>query len=239
MARLARLFLQGCAQHIIQYAAPNTTLFHESRDYEFFLVILQEISDELSIKIHAYTLLKDHLHILLSAPSSEATSKLMQSLGRRYVQFYNRKYHRTGTLWRGRYRATSIENERFFLSCSRYIDLNAVRTGLVEHPAHYPWSSYNGNTGTNTDLLLTHHEEYSRLGNTEYTRHSAYKEYVAQGLTKDEFKAITTTTKKGWVLASEQFIESHEHLANRRMTQAKRGRPRKNIESENLVNLPA
>lgn len=229
MARLARLFLDGCAQHIIQYAAPNTTLFHEAKDYEFFLLILEDISKELSIGIHAYTLLPDHLHLLLSSPSCEATSKLMQSLGRRYVQFYNRKYSRTGTLWNGRYRATSIENEKYFLSCSRYIDLNSVRTQLVEHPGHYPWSSYNGNTGISRDALLTQHEEYWRLGNTLFTRQMAYKEFVAQGLTADEFSMITSKTKKGWVIASDNFIATHTHLANRRMTEAKRGRPRKSF----------
>lgn len=142
MARLPRYFLPGQPQHVIQRGNNRNIIFAGENDYRFYLECLADASGKHSCDIHAYVLMTNHVHLLLTPHHKDSIAKTLQSVGRRYVQYFNHVYQRTGTLWEGRYKATLIDSEAYLLTCYRYIELNPVRAGLVSHPREYPWSSY-------------------------------------------------------------------------------------------------
>ncbi len=145
MARLPRLVAPGQAHHIIQRGNNRQAIFADERDYGVFLERLAEASARFGLAIHAYVLMTNHVHILATPQAAASMGRVMQSVGRRYVRYFNHVYGRTGTLWEGRYRATPIAAEDYLLACSRYIELNPVRAGMVVSPAHYRWSRYRCN----------------------------------------------------------------------------------------------
>lgn len=142
MPRLLRYALPDVPQHIIQRGNNRQPVFFHADDYRFYLVCLQEAAATQGSAVHAYVLMTNHVHVLLTPRWPTSIAKVMQSLGRRYVQYINTTYHRTGTLWEGRYRASLVDAEPYLLACYRYIELNPVRAGMVQHPEEYPWSSY-------------------------------------------------------------------------------------------------
>lgn len=225
MARLPRLFLPDCPQHVIQRGNDRMVMFRQEADYRQFLEWLRNAAIDYGVSIHSYVLMSNHLHLLATPKEKNALGRMMQAVGRRYVQYFNHKYARTGALWEGRYRSTLVESTRYFMVCSCYIELNPVRAKLVADPAHYLWSSYSGNTGASNDLLITNHPEYWALGNTPFDRHAAYKAIVAEGLGEPEVALVRQKTNKGWALASDQFIEQLQALSTRRMAPKPKGRP--------------
>lgn len=227
MARQTRLFLDGCAQHVIQRGINHMDIFREEQDYRYFQEWMRSAATEYSVMVHSYIFMRNHIHLLVTPSTKDALSKMMQSVGRRYVRYFNDKYQRVGTLWEGRYRSTLVENEKYFLICSRYIELNPVRLGLVTDPEHYLWSSYRGNIGLSKDLLLSIHPEYWALGNTPFERQSAYKNRVNQGVTQEELALIRNQTNKGWALGTADFIEKGTPGASRRMVPRPKGRQSK------------
>ena len=168
---------------------------------------------------------------MLATPAFEdSIGKTFQSVGRRYVQYFNYTYRRSGTLWEGRYRATVVDSERYLLTLMRYIELNPLRAGMVAAPDDYPWSSYRRNAqgarGPNADWL-TPHEEYMRLGLDDWARQEAYRGLFATAVDQEDLAAIRDCTHKGWALGSEQFRDAIEALGQRRATSKGVGRPRK------------
>ncbi len=157
----------------------------------------------------------------------------MQWLGRHYVPYFNAKYQRAGTLWQGRYKATVIESEQYFLLCSRYIESNPMRAGLVASPAEYPWSSFAHHVGAKSDPLITDHPLYWALGNTPFDREAAYENLMNQGLAAHEVDVLNEATLKGWPLGSEKFKALLSKQINRRVSPAKRGRPAKPNQTAN------
>jgi putative transposase len=143
------------------------------------------------------------------------------------VPYFNSKYRRIGTLWQGRYKATVIEAEQYFLLCSRYIELNPVLVGAAAAPGDYPWSSFAHHAGVKPDPLVTDHPIYWALGNTPFEREAAYSELMNSGLTVAEVEALNEATLRGWALGSEKFKTILAKQANRRVSPAKRGRPAK------------
>jgi hypothetical protein len=165
---------------------------------------------------------------LLVTPSDESSlPKAMQAVGRRYVAHFNRRYARRGTLWEGRYRATVIEGERFFLLASRVVELAPVRSHLVTAPEDYRWSSYRHHIGLTVDSLITDHPLYWALGNTPFERQRAYRELCEQALDERETTQLMQATLKGWVLGSDTYRDWASRTANRRVSPLPRGRPRK------------
>lgn len=145
MARLPRFFLPGQPQHVILRGNNRTEIFCAEADYRFYLGKLRLACEKHGCDIHAYVLMTNHVHLLLTPQEEQSVGKALQMLGRYYVQFFNHRYQRTGTLWEGRYKATLIDTEAYLLTCMRYIELNPVRAGMVAHPSEYPWSSYGYN----------------------------------------------------------------------------------------------
>ncbi|WP_428353146.1 transposase [Methyloprofundus sp.] len=227
MARLPRYFVKGQAQHIIQRGNNRELIFVHDDDYQFYLECLQIAMEKNKLLIHAYVLMTNHVHILASPETETSISKTLQSVGRRYVQYFNFTYKRTGTLWEGRYKATVIDSEQYLLTCMRYIELNPVRAGMVEQPGEYPWSSYAANAEGNDNKLIKSHEVYRRIGANEVERTLAYRQIFRSAIGKADLDALREATNKGWVLGSDRFREEIERLSGRRSVAKPRGRPKK------------
>jgi putative transposase len=179
------------------------------------------------VHIHAYVLMTNHVHLLLTPQADGATSLLMQALGRSYVHYFNTVHQRTGTLWEGRFKSSLIETERYFLAVSRYIELNPVRAAMVNLAAEYPWSSYSVNAGAKTSGWLKAHPVYLALGANAGLRALAYKALFSVAPAAAELQEIRTALKKSWLLGSAAFaarlseqtghaLQRAEHGGNRR-----------------------
>ena len=227
MARLPRFFVPGEVLHVIQRGNNRDPVFGAEPDYLFYLDCLERAAAEHSLAIHAYVLMTNHVHLLATPAHEDSLPKTLQSVGRRYVQYFNYSYRRTGTLWEGRYRSTLIHSERYLLTTMRYIELNPVRAGMVEHPAACPWSSYRGNALGAPDSLLTPHELYRRLGRSVEERQSGYRKLFRAQLSRSDIEAIREATNKAWALGNDRFRARIEALAGRRAAPLPKGRPTK------------
>ena len=228
MARLPRFLLPGHPQHVIQRGNNRQEIFCTEDDYRFYLEKLHEAALEHGCEIHAYVLMTNHVHLLVTPQAENSISKMMQTIGRYYVQYFNYNYRRTGTLWEGRYKAALIDTERYLLTCMRYIELNPVRaTGMAEHPSEYPWSSYRHNGLGHSDKLVTPHILYQRLGITKTDRRLVYRQLFKNMVSDKTINEIREATNKAWVLGSELFKNSIEKQLARRATPISRGGDRK------------
>ena len=227
MARLPRLVVPHQPHHIIQRGNGRNTVFYDTEDHLVFLMRLREAAKQYKVAIHAYVLMSNHIHVLASPADATGLARMMQWIGRHYVPYFNRKYSRAGTLWEGRYRATVLDSEGYFMTCSRYIELNPVRAGMVDGPGDYPWSSYAHHVGIKPDPIITDHPLYWSLGNTPFEREAAYMALMELGLTTLETTVLSQATLKGWALGTEKFKAALEKQANRRVSPTTRGRPRK------------
>ncbi len=176
MPRRPRLLIDGVPLHIIQRGNNRHACFDADGDYWFYLEWLEEYAKKHGCAVHAYTLMTNHVHLLLSAKTPDSPAVLMKALGQRYVQYINRQYRRSGTLWEGRYRSCLIQQDAYLMGCQRYIELNPVRAGMVEHPGEYRWSSYRANAQGEPNTLLTSHLLYAQLGVDAQERQQAYPE---------------------------------------------------------------
>lgn len=227
MARLPRYFVKDQPQHIIQRGNDREPIFANASDYQAYYDWLLKAAEANGLAVHAYVLMTNHVHLLATPATEHSISKTLQSLGRRYVQYFNYTYERTGTLWEGRYKATLIDTEQYLLTCMRYIELNPVRAGMVKHPVDYVWSSYSANAGGEPDDLLVPHELYLSLGRHERARQSAYRQLFRAPLGVGDLDAIRSATNKGWVLGNDRFREKIEQLSGRRAAPKPRGRPKR------------
>ena len=175
MPRLPRYFAPNVPLHIIQRGNDHQVIFADETDYVFFRDCLREAALERGLAIHAYVFMTNHFHVLATPSEASTVGKTLQSVGRRYVQHFNYRHHRSGTRWEGRYRATAIDSEAYLLICSRYIELNPVRAGMVDHPRDFRWSSYLYNAQGETDELVTAHYLYKALGRNRGERQAAYR----------------------------------------------------------------
>ena len=230
MARLPRYVIPGQPQHIIQRGNNRQLIFAAEADYQFFRDALVEAAHKHGLAIHAYVWMTNHVHLLATPGFDDSISKTFQSVGRRYVQYFNYTYKRSGTLWEGRYRATVVDSERYLLTLMRYIELNPVRAGMVAMPQEYPWSSYRHNAlgegGPNADWLMPH-EEYIRLGFADLTRQKAYQALFAAAIDQGDLAAIRDCTHKGWALGGQRFQAEIEALGRLQSASRGVGRPRK------------
>ena len=225
MARLPRLIVPDQPHHIIQRGNDRQPIFRDASDYGIFLGWLRESAKQFNVAIHAYVLMSNHLHLLASPSDLIGLGRMMQWIGRHSVPYFNHKYQRSGTLWQGRYKTAVIDSERYFLTCSRYIELNPVRAGMVAGPADYQWSSYQQHIGMRTDALVTDHPLYWALGNTPFEREATYKSLAEQALTQDELDKMRKSAGQGWAIGSEEFKSQLEKHTARRVTPGKAGRP--------------
>ena len=202
--------------HVIQRGNNRSTLFAIQADFRFFRDYLVRACEQHGCRVHAYAFMTNHVHLLMTPSSERAIGKVMQSVGRRYVAYFNAKYQRTGTLWEGRYRATLVETEPYLFACYQYIELNPVRAGLVVRPSDYRWSSHRANALGARDPLVTPHETYSGLGVDARAQCAAYRSLFDTPVAEPTLGAIRDATNRGWALGSKRFRDEIAALLRRR-----------------------
>jgi putative transposase len=230
MARLSRFVLPGQPQHVIQRGNNRQNVFFAEDDYRFYLEKLANACRRYDCRVHSYVLMTNHVHLLITPMTETGIGKVMQSLGRSYVQYVNFRHRRTGTLWEGRYRATLLDSERYLLTCHRYIELNPVRAGMVADPAAYPWSSYRHNALGEPDELVSPHALYEVLGENGLARQQAYRELFDEALGEPTLEEIRQATNKAWILGDDRFRDRIQALLGRPVRARPRGGDRRSKE---------
>ena len=190
MARQPRFIVPGVAHHIIQRGNNRCDTFRSLRDFHFYQDCLLEALFEFKVQMHAYVLMTNHVHLLMTPSTEDGISQTMQAVGRRYVSNFNRSHARTGGLWDGRFRSILIDTERYLFTCMRYIELNPVRAGLVAQPKEYRWSSFHANVSGNVDQLVTPHQRYLEISKDPVRRRAGYALMFADSFTDEDLTAL-------------------------------------------------
>ena len=225
MARKPRFGLPGIPQHVIQRGNNREPCFYGDEDYPRYLDDLKEALTKNDCRLHAYVLMTNHVHLLLTPMSEHGVSHLMQDLGRKYVRYVNVVYRRSGTLWEGRYKASLVDSEAYLLTCMRYIELNPVRANMVAHPGEYRWSSYAFNAQGRENALLTPHPIYRQLGTTPETRHHTYRELFRHHMENTLLHEIRDALNQELVLGRDDFKDRIAEMTKRQTRPARSGRP--------------
>ncbi len=222
MSRPIRLILPGVAVHIIQRGNNRSACFDQDSDYLTYLGYLRHLSSKYGCDVHAYCLMTNHVHLLLTPSTAAACALLMRDLGRCYVRYFNRRYGRTGTLWEGRFRSCIAESADYVLACYRYIERNPVRAQIADHPSGFLWSSYAINAGMRSDPLMRPHVEYLALASDTEARYAAYRALFDERINERLQQSIRDATNGGYPLASEVFKATMVAPAG---TRIRRGKP--------------
>lgn len=232
MPRRPRVVLPGVPLHLIQRGNNRQACFYAEDDYRFYLEWLRTYARDTGCAIHAYGLMTNHVHLLLTSPTAAGVGALMKRLGQRYVQYVNRTYRRSGTLWEGRFRSCLTQEASYLLGCCRYIELNPVRAGMVKHPGEYPWSSYRINAQGEACGWLEPHECYQALAGDEQGRQAAYRELFRYQLDPRLVDEIRAATNGNYVLGTARFQDEVAKALGRRVVRGRSGRPTKQIASD-------
>ena len=233
MARKPRFNLPGVPQHVIQRGHNREPCFFSEQDYFRYLEDLYEAATGNCVAIHAYVLMTNHVHILVTPGTEFGIAHMMQDIGRKYVRYINHSYRRTGTLWEGRYKASLVDSEAYLLTCMRYIEMNPVRAGMVDTPDGYRWSSYAGNARGETNRLISNHPVYDLLGTTAADRQYAYRELFRFHLEDEQIHGIRTALNQELVIGRDDFKERIEMMLKRQTRPGQPGRPR--IEEQSAI----
>ena len=220
MARKPRVHLENYTQHVIQRGVNREPCFYSEEDYRFYLDCLSDALDRYECECHAYVLMTNHVHLLLTPRAAFAIAQVMKLVGQRFTQYMNHSYRRTGSMWEGRYKASVIDADRYLLTCYRYIELNPVRAGMVEKPSEYRWSSARTNGfGAETDMGsdpvgLTPGEAYKGLGLDDKARQQAYRELFRDHMTQEQIHELGDIFSQEKVLGNSRFKELIEAAIN-------------------------
>lgn len=225
MARLPRLTIPGFPYHVLQRGNDRRPIFVDPADRERYLATLRGVAQQAGLAVHAYALMPDHVHLLVTPAAAGDVGRALQAVGRRYVRWFNDRHARAGALFEGRYRSAVVEPDGFLLPCMRYIELNPVRAGLVDAAAEFAWSSHRHHIGRAVDPLITDHAVYWALGNTPFERQAAYLRLFEHAPPEAETAAIRSATHGGWLLGSAEAVG--RVAPNRRPEPRKAGRPRR------------
>ena len=227
MPRQPRFNLADIPQHIVQRGHNRQPTFFADADYRRYLGTLEPAAKAAACDVHAYALMPNHVHLLVTPRVTAGVSRLMRSLSGRYAQYVNAVHGRSGALWDGRYKASLVDSERYLLACYRYIEANPVRAGPVRHPGDYPWSSYGHNGAGVGDGLVVEHPLYGALGATGDERRAAYRALFAGETDRRVLRAVRAALNQGGVLGGESFTDHIETRLARPVRPGRRGRPRR------------
>lgn len=205
MARRTRLVYPGIALHVIQRGVNRAACFHGDSDYLVYLSNLRHLSAKHGCALHAYCLMTNHVHLVLTPTHPDSCTAMMRDLGQRYVPYFNARHGRTGTLWEGRFRSCIVESAHYVLACHRYVELNPIRAAIVTRAADYPWSSHAANSGMRPDPSLVMHPEVAALGQDPEARYRAYRGLFDDRLDAPVLAAIRDATNGGYPLAGDAF----------------------------------
>jgi putative transposase len=226
MPRPARLNIPGIPQHVTQRGNNRQACFYADEDYRLYLELLNDACRLHACHLHAYALMTNHVHLLITPSTPDGVSRVMCDLGRDFVRTFNRNYQRTGTLWEGRFKSSLVDTNRYCLTCYRYIELNPVRAGMVRHPADYRWSSYHCNGLGKPDTLISPHDCWLLLGEDDQARTAAYEALCKDVLEQADIEHIRHCVNTGLPTGNDRFRREIEKSLSIRLGQGKRGRPR-------------
>jgi putative transposase len=226
MPRKARMYLPGVPAHVVQRGNNRDACFFAEEDFQFYKEVLAEGLKRYGAQLHAYCLMTNHVHLLITPHFTDSISRILQHIGRQYVCYINKTYKRSGTLWEGRHKSSLVDAENYLLACYRYIELNPVVAGMVKMPNEYPWSSYPANAHGKNDLLLTPHEIYLRIHPDKLVREKEYRELFRANLSMEDVHAIRESLSANQILGAGRFKEQIESALERKVGFLSRGRPR-------------
>lgn len=232
MPRRARILAAGYPMHVILRGIDRNAVFFEDEDREFFLDALSTASQEAAVAVHAYVLMTNHIHLLMTPEQADGVPAVMKRVGQRYAQRINRNHHRTGGLFEGRYRSSLIEAERYLLACHRYIELNPVRALMVAAPGDYRWSSYAANALGASDPVVRPHPLYGALADSDQARRAAYRRLFEDDLDVELLQCLREHTNGGFVLGSASLEREIAAMVGRRTWKGSPGRPRKKLDDD-------
>lgn len=230
MPRRARIVIPGEAVHIVQRGNNRAACFHSPEDRGHYLFHLSRLLRSEGCSLHAWCLMSNHVHLLLTPEREESYARLMKRLGQLHAQYMNRVYGRTGTLWEGRFRSCVVDSEVYVIACYRYIEMNPVRAGLVRHPRDYPWSSFRTNAEEARDPMLTPHPEYMALGSTPEERRANYASLFGSHASPVPVEEIRAATHGGFALGSKPFRQRISRMLGRRVEPGTPGRPVRRVQ---------
>ena len=219
MPRRPRFALTDFPLHIVQRGNDRQPCFFGEADYRTYLQALEDASAHYGVRVHAYVLMTNHVHLLATPLAVGAVSRMMQSVGARYVGYVNATYRRTGTLWEGRYHACLVDADAYVAAVCRYIDLNPVRAQIVAHPIAWPWSSYAALAGVRADALVAPHPSLALLGDAPGR---GYAKWCGAGVGEEELAALRAATASEHAYGSDAFRARIEAMTSRATA---RGRP--------------
>lgn len=234
MPRLPRFFVPGVPLHVIQRGNDRQPTFLDADDLTCFRNRLLDACRRHTVSVHSYVLMANHFHLLVTPDDPAGVPRTMQAVGRVYVQWFNRRHRRTGTLWEGRYKAAIVDDERYLITCMRYIELNPVRARIVDHPRAYRWSSFAANAFGDTDELLTPHPVYHALGSSDDARQAAYRDLFRAAIPLAELDLIRDATQHAWALGRAGFL-ARVDASGRRPSRLPRGGARRSAPNINRV----
>jgi putative transposase len=225
MPRRPRVFLPGQPVHVVQRGNNRGQVFFRPGDAQVYLGWLQEAAAEHRVAVHAYVLMTNHIHLLVSPETVFGLPRAMRHVNWRYSRYANDTQERTGSIWEGRYRAHLVEADRYFFACMRYIEMNPVRAGMAKHPRDYRWSSYKSNGEAKADPIVTPHPLYADMGATPEARAAAYRGLFEDVLPEGDLDAIRNAINGGWPLGADSFTSLIDCHAGQAMRKGRRGRP--------------
>lgn len=237
MARWPRLTAPGIPMHITHRGNNRMHTFLCEHDFAQYRAFLHTASASAGCAIHAYALMTNHVHLLITPQTTTGASQIMQCLGRLYVRYFNARHQRSGTLWEGRFKSALVDSAAYFLTCSRYIDLNPVRAGMVSAPGEYEWSSFAHLGHGIPDPLVTHHAEYLALGRTAPDRRRAYRRWCTITESDHERDAIRRATHEGSALGNAAFQARMAQALGRCVLRAQHGGPRYGVRSADSISM--
>jgi REP-associated tyrosine transposase len=215
----------GAAVHLMQRGNNRSDCFFTVDDRKFYLFHLARLLPRSRCQLHAYCLMTNHVHLLVTAHEAQSCAKLMQPLGQLYAQYVNKTYRRTGSLWEGRFKSCLVQSELYLLTCYRYIELNPVRARLATTAGDYLWSSFRSNARGEACDFLTPHDEYLRLGRTVDERQAVYRDTLGSFGADARFDEIRQATQAGYVVGDSGFKNAMARIVGRRVQAGSPGRP--------------
>jgi len=232
MARQPRLELAGVPLHVTQRGVNRCAIFLDDADRHHYRRVLRDACDKYDVAIHAFVLMDNHVHLLVGATIAGRVSQAMRKAGQTYVQSFNHRHGRVGTLWQGRFKSSLVDSDGYALRLIRYIELNPVRTAMVERPEDYRWSSVHTHLGAAQDPLLTPCAVYLGLGADRTGRANAYRNWLHARLEPDELARIRAYLAQEKALGNPRFQAMVAKALGRPVAVRPRGRPRQDVRSE-------
>ena len=197
--------MPGVPLHLVHRGNNRSRCFEDAREHELYLGLLGDMSERHHCAIHAYVMMTNHVHIVVTPEGRDDISDFMKQVAQRYTRFVNKRHGRTGTLWEGRFRSSLIDSEQYLLRCYRYVEMNPVRARIVDHPAQYRWSSYLHNAMGAPSRIVKPHERYLALGRTAAVRHERYRALFDSGFPEAELIRIRRALLSGDCIGSDEF----------------------------------